>query len=143
MLHPVIVTADLVQREISYDFNTVDGAFLTRILLGHDHATTVAVLGRDEEACLFEVSEPDNLQENQVVPFFSTKEIAKYFFRWRAGDIEPIYRWFFRQPIRFRADSEAVPERFHDMDEAEVIEAILRIIAEWEGSDNRVAASAG
>lgn len=133
VLHPIVVTADLVAREINYDFNTVDGAFLTRILVGHDHEKAVAVLGRDEEAHLFEVSEPDNLQENQAVPFFSTTEIAKYLYRWRAGDIEPVYRWFFQQPIRFCSEFATISERYRDVDENEVVEAILRIIAEWEG----------
>ena len=132
VLHPVAVAAELVQREIPYDFNTVDGAFLTRILLGQDHETVVAILGSEEEAHLFEASEPDNLQNAQAVPCFSEERVAKYFFDWRVGDVEPVYRWFFRQGIPFRTETEDISRSSNDVDENSSVKAILDHIASWE-----------
>jgi hypothetical protein len=136
VLHPVAVAAAFVQRETNYDFNTVDGAFLTRVLAGQNHEAVVAFLGRDEEAHLFEVSEPANIQEAQMVAYFSPEQIAKYFFKWRAGKVESVYRWFFRQPIRFRGDKARIKLAPDDIDESKTVESILGYIGAWEGAQS-------
>jgi hypothetical protein len=133
VLHPIAISAGLVRRSAALDFNTVDGAFLSRILPHRRPEKQIAVLGCDDEAYVFEASEPGNMQERQLAPSFSTEQIARYFYDWRSGRIEDLYKLMFRTQIRFRAEEERFAACANDLDEDTVVGDILAHIAGWEG----------
>lgn len=132
VLHPTAVSADLVRRQIAYDFHTVDGAFLSRILPDESPGTKIKILGENDEAYVFEASEPGNLQEERLAPCFHPEAIARYFFDWRSGQIEPLYKTLFRTPIRFRTGQETVPFHVREKSADTVVPEILWHIGGWE-----------
>ena len=133
VLHPIAVAADLVRQRVDYDFNTVDGAFLSHILPHAQPEGMIRILGQNDEAYVFEASEPGNLQEQQLAPCFSAEDIAQYFYGWRSGRIEALYKRLFRTPVRFYTAKERVAVEANCPDEAAIVAEILGHIARWEG----------
>jgi hypothetical protein len=50
--------------------------------------------------------------------------------------VESVYRWFFRQPIRFRGDKARIKLAPDDIDESKTVESILGYIGAWEGAQS-------
>ena len=142
VLHPIAISADILRPENEYDFNTVDGTFLSRVMPYRNPKRHVTILGQNDEAYVFEASESGNLQETQLAPGFSAEMIARYFYDWRSGEIEALYKHMFRTPIRFYAAREKVTQEFHDIEENAVVAEIMGHIEGWEAERKKAARTA-
>ena len=68
--------------------------------------------------------------------------IARYFYDWRSGEIEALYKHMFRTPIRFYAAREKVTQEFHDIEENAVVAEIMGHIEGWEAERKKAARTA-
>lgn len=132
VLHPLVAAAGLVVNDVMYDYNTVDGVFLDRILQGRDPDSVIKILADSDEGIFVDLCEARTVKEADIVPEFDLAHVIEWIYRWRKLGVEEVYRWLIRQEVRYRTDEDITSFGSPDISE-EVTVAVISHVLERMG----------
>lgn len=131
VVQPLLVSANLVVQDVMYDYNTVDGVFLSRILGGRDPATAARMIPDSSQGIMLDVTDQRTVKEGDVVTKFDLGSVVGWLFHWRPGGVEPFYKWLFQQRMLFPAGNVKMDTDPDDLDEETTAAVIEHVIGKF------------
>lgn len=131
VLQPIVVSADLVCQDIMYDFNTVDGNFLHRVLAGRDPATAVKLMDDSDDGIMLDLADNTTVKESNVVPKFELGHVIAWLFEWRRNGVEEFYKWMFQQRAHLRSGKMRLETDPNDLDEDVTVAVLNHVISKF------------
>lgn len=128
MFHPLVASAAALEADIMYDYNTVDGVFLDRIVNGRNPSDVIKVLDDSGEGVFFDVCAPRTTKESEVIDEFSLPSIIEWLYQWRKLGVEPVYKWLLTQPVSMRTAGPEMAVVEGDFDEDMTIAIMSRVL---------------
>lgn len=132
MYHPLVLGASAVSVDRMYDYNTVDGMFIDRVLQGRAPQEVIKLIDHSDEGVFFDVCADRTVKETEVVDEFSLPGVIEWLYRWRKTGVEDVYKWLLLQNVKFRPDCESVYTHADDFDEEMVTRVLVRTLERLE-----------
>lgn len=131
VLQPIVVSANLVDQEILYDFNTVDGVFLPRILAGRNPEGNVKFMADSDDGIMLDMADFTTIKESNVVQKFELGHVINWLFHWRRNGVEEFFRWMFQQRALLRAGKAKIRLDPEDIDEETTVTVLNHVIGKF------------
>jgi len=131
VLQPILVSTNLVEQEILYDFNTVDGVFLDRILAGRDPASAVKLIDDSDDGIMLDMADFITIKEGDVVQKFELSAVINWLFYWRRQGVEDIFKWLFAQRVILRSGRIEMQLDPDDLDEETTVAVLEHVISKF------------